>query len=271
MIDDSRARFEKGAASWADYNQKPLGRIRREVTWHNLAPYLPDVSKADDPPRVLDAGGGSGELALRMVQHGYRVWLLDYATTMLDRAGEAARELPDEVRARLTLCHMPVEDAPHAFTPGFFEAITCHTLIEYVPDPRGTLQTLVGLLRGGGLLSLSYVNIHAELLRQVWSRGDPAGALTKLGSGAFRASLFGISGMAYSAEEASGWLAELDLTPQATCGVRSFADYLPRERLDDPWFFDALLRLELAAATRRPYQLIARYVHLLAQKNVELS
>jgi 2-polyprenyl-3-methyl-5-hydroxy-6-metoxy-1,4-benzoquinol methylase len=76
MSDDSRARFGAGAEAWADYNQQPLGRIRREVTWHNLAPHLPKVAGEEVPPRVLDAPGASGELALRLARQGYRVWLV---------------------------------------------------------------------------------------------------------------------------------------------------------------------------------------------------
>lgn len=271
MIDDSKRCFDAGAEAWAAYCLKPLGRIRQEVTWHNLAPHLPAITDVDDPPRVLDAGGGSGELALRLVRRGYRVWLLDYAPAMLEQARLAAQDLPAEARARLTLCEMPVEHAPAAFAPGFFDAVACHTLIEYLPDPRATLRELAGLLCGGGLLSLSFVNRHAEVLRQVWSRGDPAGALARLEEGAFCARLFNVPGRAYTAEEVNAWLPPLGLTLTTTNGVRIFADQVPPERLDDPAFLDALLRLESAATRLDPYRRIARYVHLLARKNVEVS
>lgn len=271
MGDDSRARFDAEAEAWAGYYQKPLGRIRHEVTWSNLVPYLPDITAAEDPPRVLDAGGGSGELALRLARRGYRVWLLDYAPAMLDQARQAAHALPRAARDRLEFCEMAVDDARGAFAPGFFDVVACHTLVEYLPRPGETIRALAGLLCGGGLLSLSAVNRHAEVLRQAWSRGDPEGALARLEDGGFCASLFDVSGMAYDADELSAWLAELGLAVAATCGVRVFADQVPRDRLDDPEFFDALLRLERAAATRTPYRLLGRYVHILAHKNIELS
>jgi hypothetical protein len=53
--------------------------------------------------------------------------------------------------------------------------------------------------------------------------------------------------------------------------MRSFADCVPADRLEDAAFFDALLDLELAAANRRPYRSMARYVHLIVNKEVELS
>jgi S-adenosylmethionine-dependent methyltransferase len=271
MIDDTKQRFDAGAEAWSRYNQAALGRIRREVTWHNLAPYLPPLVTGQEPPRILDAGGGSGELASQLLQRGYAVWLLDYAPAMLEQAKQAARTLPGDVQARLTLCPHPVDEAAQSFAPGFFDAIACHTLLEYLPEPGETLGGLAKLLRGGGLLSLSFVNCHAEVLRQVWSRDDPAGAVAKLEDHSFCAGLFGIAGRAHDAEEVSGWLEQLGLVVTAHRGVRALADYVPRERLEDAEFLEALLALEKMVASRPPYSLIARYVHLLAHKSVEHS
>jgi S-adenosylmethionine-dependent methyltransferase len=267
MLQDAQARFDARAEAWTRYNQEPLGRIRREVTWHNLLPYLPDIPNGQDPPCVLDAGGGSGELALRLAQGGYRVWLLDYASAMLDKARRAAEALPSSARANLAFCLMPVSDVPHAFAPGFFDAIFCHTVIEYLPEPRAALRGLARLLRAGGLLSLSFVNRHAEVLRQVWRRGDPAGALAKLEDGAFCAGLFDVSGIAYTAGEVSSWLVEMGLVVAESLGVRFFADYVPAARLGEPEFLEALLCLEVAAASQSPYHQLARYVHLLAHRS----
>jgi S-adenosylmethionine-dependent methyltransferase len=271
MLNDTKQRFDDGAEAWFQYNQAALGRIRREVTWHNLAPCLAPVVTGQEPPRILDAGGGSGELALKLLQCGYAVWLLDYAPAMLEQANRAAQSLSGDAKARLSLCLLPVDEAAQYFSPGFFDAIACHTVLEYLPEPHQTLGGLAGLLRESGLLSLSFVNRHAEVLRQVWSRGDPSGALAKLEDGRFCAGLFGIAGRAYDAEEVSGWLEEVGLVMTATHGVRALADYVPRERLKDADFLEALLALEKTVATRPPYSLIARYVHLLAHKPVEYS
>jgi S-adenosylmethionine-dependent methyltransferase len=299
MVEDSRKKFDAGAKAWAAYNQAPLGRIRQEVTWHNLAPYLPQVTAdskglpaAGQPRRVLDAGGGSGELAVRLARRGYHVWLVDHAEAMLDQARQLARGLPAADQARLTFCLMSAEEAAGSFATGSFHAIACHTLIEYLPQPRDTLRELARLLRPGGVLSLSFVNHHAEVLRQLWRQGNAEGmpvvlaaALAQIvppgdagnptpgaGQAHFRATLFDLPGRAYTADEVSAWLAELGLTVTAHLGVRAFADQICQQHgtgcLDaqraDLW--EALLRLELAAASRSPYKLIARYVHLIAHR-----
>jgi S-adenosylmethionine-dependent methyltransferase len=267
MLEELQARFEAGAEDWTRYNREPLGTIRHEVTWRNLAPRLPALRAGEDEPRVLDVGGGSGEMALRLARHGYRVWFVDYAAAMLDQARNAAESLPEDARARLTFQLLSADEVSESFVPGFFDAILCHTLIEYLPEPRDALQGLFCLLRDGGLLSLSFANRHAQVLRQVWKRGDPGGALGKLEDGTFHAKLFDVPGRAYTAEEVSAWLPPLGLTVTAVCGVRAFADQIPTVRLADPAFLDALLRLETAAAQLDPYRQIARYVHILARKD----
>jgi S-adenosylmethionine-dependent methyltransferase len=269
IVEDVRARFDAGAEAWVAYNQKPLGRIRCEVTWHNLARHLPAIPNPGRPPLVLDAGGGSGELALRLVQQGYRVCLLDNATAMLDQARRAAASLPPGARARLLLCPVAVEHALASFGPASFDAVTCHTLLEYLPDPRAILGDLAGLLREGGPLSVSFVNRHAEVLRRVWAHTDPAGALAAMEGSTFSAALFDVPGTAYTAGEVAAWLNGVGLEVVAACGVRAFADYVAGDRLEEPDFFGALLGLELAAASRAPYCLMARYVHLIALKPVE--
>jgi S-adenosylmethionine-dependent methyltransferase len=269
MVQDTQPRFDAGAKAWAAYNERPLGRIRREVTWSNLAPHLPELVDPNDPPRILDAGGGSGELALRLAQRGYRVWLLDYAPGMVDQARHAAQKVPDEVRSRLAFWCMAVDDVPQSFAPRSFDAITCHKLIEYLPNPQSTLSTLCSLLRDGGVLSVSFVNRHAEVLRQVWARSDPQGALASLADGGFCATLFDLPGVAYTAEQVSAWLADLGMADISVYGVRTFADYVPQERLDDPAFFAPLLQLEREVASRPPYSMLARYVQLVAHQSSE--
>jgi hypothetical protein len=63
----------------------------------------------------------------------------------------------------------------------------------------------------------------------------------------------------------------MNLHITAEYGVRAFADYVPRQQLHAPDFFDAMLSLEQAVAQRSPYSLQARYIHLLARKQAEAS
>jgi S-adenosylmethionine-dependent methyltransferase len=51
-----------------------------------------------------------------------------------------------------------------------------------------------------------------------------------------------------------------------TRGVRIFADFVPRQRLQDPAFFQELTSLEILAAAEFPLNRMARYLHLVALK-----
>jgi S-adenosylmethionine-dependent methyltransferase len=268
MVENGRDRFDARAEEWARYHQKPLGRIRHEVIWSNLAPHLPDLVGSEEPPRILDVGGGSGELALQLALHGYRVCLLDYAPAMLDQARQAARALPDTLSSRLEYCLGSAQEASGMFAPASFDAIACHTVVDYLPQPQDTLAALLQLLREDGLFSLTCVNHHAEVLRQAWTHSNPAGALSGLKGQFHRSGLFEVSGQAYTSEELESWLVGLGLTITARCGVRCFADFVDQGRLNDAPFFDALLRLEKVVATLPPYSLFARYVHLIAHRPV---
>jgi S-adenosylmethionine-dependent methyltransferase len=265
---DIAAAFDRGAREWAGYHHTPLGRIRHEVTWHNLASWLPTIADAAHPPCVLDAGGGSGEMAIQLVQHGYRVCLLDSAPGMVELARAAAEALPAAMSARLTCHTADVAQAGQEFGAASFEVILCHTMIEYVPEPVTALEQLVNLLRGGGVLSVSFVNRHAEVFRRVWQEADPAGALAALDRAAFHAALFRLDGVAFAGEDVETWLSRLGLRVTARCGVRVFADNVAREHLDHPGFFGDLLRLEKAVSDRPPYPSLARYSQLIAHKSV---
>ena len=159
------------------------------------------------------------------------------------------------------------DDAATAFSPGFFDAITCHTLVEYVPGPQDLLQALVATLKPGGLLSLLAVNPHSDALRWALAKGDLEQAHQALGQTRSSTTLFGINRHVYTGETLRQTLAELGMESVATYGVRIFADYLPAEKLADPVFFASLVELEMAAGSLVPYKLIARYSQLLGQKS----
>ena len=54
-----------------------------------------------------------------------------------------------------------------------------------------------------------------------------------------------------------------------TYGVRAFADYVPRQRLDDADFFDALSSWNWQPRTASPYNLVARYLQMIAHKSTQ--
>ena len=66
MKADTESRFES-AQEYAAYLQTPEGRLRLDLAWSNLQPFLPSPS-AGNNLKALDIGGGTGAMALK-VQH----------------------------------------------------------------------------------------------------------------------------------------------------------------------------------------------------------
>lgn len=262
MSGELRQAFETKAAAWDAYTQTPAGRLREELNWRYLVRHLPP---APDAPRVLDAGGGTGGLAVRLAQRGHYVDLLDIAAEMLRLAVEKAKAAG--VEDRLETCCARVEELAEHFRKGVFDAVVCHTLLEYVPEPEAALQTLGDVLRPGGIFSLAFVNRYADALRLALAKGDLVAAREALTATSSPADLFGVPRQAFDAGTIRDMLVRAGVEPVAEYGVRIFADYLADSAWqDDPATFEALLALETAAAQRFPYSQISRYGQTIGRK-----
>jgi len=212
---------------------------------------------------VLDAGGGTGDLALALAGHGCRVCLLDSSPGMLARAARRLADAHPGVAGRVETCCARAEEVATALAGRRFDVVCCHTLLEYLPDPAAALEALSGVLRPGGLLSVVLVHPPGDALRAA-ARGDLETVRHALAGEVSGADLFGLPRTVVPLERLRGMLDRLGLTLLAERGVRTFSDLLPPDRLEDPAFFDEVLSLEEAAAPSLAS--VARYVHLLARR-----
>ncbi len=262
MSDQLRESFEAKAAAWDAYTDTPAGRLREELNWRYLVRHLPPAINA---PQVLDAGGGTGGLAVRLAKRGHHVYLLDIADEMLRLAVEKAKAAG--VEGRLETCCARVEELAEHFRKGTFDAVVCHTLLEYVPEPAAAVQTLAGVLRPAGVFSLAFVNRYADALRLALAKGDLVAARKALTATSSPADLFGVPRRTFDADTIREMLVGAGVEPLAEYGVRIFADYLADSAWqDDPTAFESLLALETAAASRFPYNRIGRYGQTIGRK-----
>jgi S-adenosylmethionine-dependent methyltransferase len=240
-----------------------LGRLRQELTTHHLVQHLGSPAGS---LVVLDVGGGTGSYAFPLAQLGHRVCLLDFSARMLAIARQKAQQLGPPLGERIDFCHASVDEIPGLFSPGHFDLVLCHTLLEYVLDPWETLDVLSTVLRPGGLLSLLFVNPHADPLRWAIARGDLEKARLALDEPVSTADLFGLPRRTFTAEAMQEAMARAGMEVVARYGVRIFADYVPAEKLADAELFACALELEMAAGPLDPYRQIARYNQLLGRK-----
>ena len=69
---------------------KRKGIIRLAVLWHDIEQYLAALPKQHRPLRVLDVGGGFGQISQRLAKLGHDVTVNDISAQMLAQARQHA-------------------------------------------------------------------------------------------------------------------------------------------------------------------------------------
>jgi len=232
------------------------GLLRQAILWQDLDILLAEMN--DGPLRVLDAGGGEGQTAIRMAQLGHHVTLCDVSQEMLKRAQAAAEE--KGVSGNMHFVHCPVQDiAQHLASP--VDLILFHAVLEWVADPVAVLQKLWTVLRSGGALSLMFYNADGLLMHNMVAGnfdyvqvGMPKRKKRTLSPDYPRA-----PAEVYRGLEQIGW----HITGKT--GVRVFHDYL-RDKTQQQRSFEMLLELETRYCRQEPYISLGRYIHVTARK-----
>jgi S-adenosylmethionine-dependent methyltransferase len=194
------------------------------------------------PAGVVDAGGGTGQLAVALAGHGYRVTVVDTSAAMLATCAQRAADAGPEVAGRVAGVQGDAADLPGLLGQGGRDA--------------------AGVLVDGGVLSLGFANRDWLALR-AGRRGDHAAALRLVSAGGSGPP---VGGEAMTLGEAETELdkAGFDLVTAAGVGVFTDIgddDLGPRE-------LAALVELERLVAGREPYRSSARTLHLVARRRV---
>lgn len=236
---------------------RPLERrnaARTAVVWEAVARVLADVPEA----AVLDIGGGTGGLAVRVARAGHHVTLVDPSPDALAAAARRAEE--EGVGDRVAGVQGELADLPRLLAPGSVDVVLCHNVLGLVPDAAAALATVRDLLAPGGLLSLVVAQRHAAVLARAMA-GHLREARELLEQGETRT-----PERRFDAEELRALVGSTGLSVLAVHGVRVFVDLVPSALLDaEPGATEALLELERAAADRPEYLAVASQLHLLAR------
>jgi S-adenosylmethionine-dependent methyltransferase len=235
---------------------------RTAVVWSALEPTL-----GSGPLDVLDIGGGTGGLAVRVGELGHRVTVVDPSPDALAALGRRAREHDVEVAGR----QGDLSSLLDVVEPASADLVLCHGVLEVVDDPADALAILARVLRPDGMLSLLVAQRYAAVVaRAMAGHFQQALALLDPPTGSLRrpAESPGRSGRRYTRDELTGLVQQAGFVPDAVHGVRVFTDLVPGSLLDlEPGATAALVELEQAVATRPEYLPLATQLHLLAHRS----
>lgn len=238
--------------------ERPLERrnaVRTAVVWDAVQAAL-----AGAPRRVLDIGGGTGGLAVRVAALGHDVTVVDPSPDALAALGRRAHDEGVSARVR----GVQGDLGTLAEVSQDVDLVLCHGVLGLVDDPAAALATIAGVLRPGGTLSLQVGQRHAAVLARAMA-GHFSQARDLLADAPTGGAVAGER--RFTADELREQLTAAGLTVTTVQAVRVFTDLVPSSLLDlEPGASAALLELERAVAERPEYLTVAGQLHLLADR-----
>ncbi|AMG54837.1 MULTISPECIES: tRNA uridine 5-oxyacetic acid(34) methyltransferase CmoM [Citrobacter] len=232
------------------------GQLRQAILWQDLDLILTDFGA--QPLRVLDAGGGEGQTAIKMAERGHHVTLCDVSGEMIARAQRAAEA--KGVSHNMHFIQCAAQDVA-SHLESSVDLILFHAVLEWVADPVSVLETLWSVLRPGGVLSLMFYNANGLLMHNM-----VAGNFDYVQIGMPKRKKRTLS-PDYPREpgEVYQWLEQMGWQITGKTGVRVFHDYL-REKHQQRDCYEILLELETRYCRLEPYVSLGRYIHVTARK-----
>jgi S-adenosylmethionine-dependent methyltransferase len=238
--------------------------IRTAVVWDALQSALATraAARPDQPIQVVDLGGGTGGLAVRLAELGHQVVVVDPSPDALASLERRAAEVgvTDAVRGVLG----DADTLLDLVGPDSADVVTCHGVLEVVDAPGQALQAVAAVLRPGGFLSLLATQRSGAVLARAlaghladaqaifldpdgrWGEADPVPRR-------------------FDRHQLEELLGAAGLTVVDVHGVRTFADHVSSAVVDgEPGAAEELQRLEMAVSTHPDFMAVAAQLHVLA-------
>ena len=254
-FDDLAARFKRNVYD------RLKGDIRLAVLRRDLAEHVMPLSALNStmqhtPERikVLDAGGGQGQLCCDIAKFGHPVDLCDISVEMLDLAKAQADAAGID---NISFIHDSIQHVAGSKL-NHYDLVLCHAVLEWVVEPRDLIRCLMHSLKPGGFPSLTFYNVNSIKMKNLL-RANFRKVIDDDYTG-YRGSLT----PTYPREtcEVMEWLEGEHLDLLCHSGIRCFHDYIlePSHRMVNP---NEQMELELRLSRQEPFRSLGRYIHLL--------
>ena len=236
---------------------------RTAVVWEVLLAVLaeadPDLVGLD----IVDAGGGTGGIAVPLAHAGHRVTVIDPSPDAL--AALARRAAERGLAGRIAGVQGELADLPDLVAAGSLDLVLCHSVLEVVDDPAAALTAVAGALRPGGRLSLVVANRDAAVLARALA-GRPEEAAHVLTDPRGRWGPADGASRRWTPVALSELVTAAGLVIEQVHGIRTVSDLVPSALLEsEPGAVPALVALERTLASLPPFRDLATQLHLLAR------
>lgn len=232
----------------------PKGAIRLAVLQRDLIAHLSQA-----PLRILDIGGGAGQMALWCASLGHEIHLIDNAAPLLESAKTAAEQA--DLSHRIHCIHADIFNLNAELTQNAFDVVLCHAVLEWIENGEKLIQIALSNLKANGLFSFMFYNRSAlEFTHHVYGNFDYInnGLRAKR-----RAKL--TPDYPRTLEWVRAEMANYPVLEQQMSGVRCFYDYMkPKDRAANS--LEAIIAHELSLSRRQEFLAVARYLHGVWQK-----
>jgi S-adenosylmethionine-dependent methyltransferase len=239
------------------------GQLRHEVILANLFDAIPslgniqDKNKAEqpsqEPMRIIDVGGGTGQMTATLVSLGHHVVLNDISQDTLDVAKQHIGN-QDNVQYKVgKLQDIPLQTS--------YDLVVCHAVLEWLTSPFDAIDKLSQLLDERGMLSLSFFNLDAQRFGNILY-----GNLDYVQSNLEVKKKVKFSpNNPLRPKAVLAYLEKQGFEISLIAGVRCFHDYL-KDRDHQISQYDKLKALELTYCREEPYLWLGKYFHVVAKK-----
>lgn len=259
-----RKAFDDNISTWKEEQSQPWMGLRYAIEQANIQQHI-----GKQQLRILDAGGGNGLHAIAFARQGHHVSLVDFSAEMLADGRRVAEE--NGVADRIEFHHTDINHIPGLFPEPAFDLVLCHNVIQYVDDVDVALRAVCRPLRANGFISLVTPNSYSEVYKAAIRQLDLERAQAQLYADQASSTIFGIPLTGFTDVELFEFLNAVGCTPLGRYGIRCLCDWLPNEPKSNQAFMAQLEKLELAMTSSYPYYLLARYIQVIARKEVKFS
>ena len=247
----SRSSTARAAMSFAD-----------DITWHFLTEYLPKRKSI----RILDAGGGDGYWAQKLVEQGYsNIVLADLSQGMLEEAKKRFAQL--KATHNVELVKSDIADLKELADDTFDFAFSQYDAVSYCLRPQQAMRALARVVKAGAYVVVS-LDTKFRRVSEIIEAGliDEAEALLKTGI----CRDFDFPQYNLTWEELAADFEQAGLTVVQVIGAPVFMHQVNEGILSkleaNPLIRARLLRIELAHCTNRSLVNFAGHLQMVGRK-----